>query len=294
MKYLEDAFKFFGKHFMLALPFIIALILPNIIAGSYNAQEMTERLNEYNEAIASGNMLPEEIFGMLFEIMQPFFVLMGISIIVTFVLTVLVTPPTYGMINKALATGDASLNDFFSEFGKNFLKFFIYGIASILVWLVVSVIFSVIGGLFALVIAALNGVGTAAMVLGVVVGILIAIVLIFLMMVFGFLLSYWFPAMVVDDLPVFTALKKSIEVAKSYFWPTVGISLLISIGGGTAASVISMSLQTIPVVGVVLGSIPSAIAQFITIVFLMMVYRDKTGKNEIQDDNVSDLPNEFI
>ncbi|MFZ5987644.1 MAG: hypothetical protein ACOYWZ_11040 [Bacillota bacterium] len=295
MKYLEDAFKFLGKFFILIIPLFIASAIPSMIVGGTNTMEMTNRMNEFSVSMAEGSsdMLPQEIFGMLFEILQPFFILVGISLAVSLVLYLVVMPATYGMINKALATGNASLSDFLPELKNNFVKYILFGICSFLVSIIITIILAVIIALFVFLIIALQSVSTTAMVLGIVIGVLIGIAIILLLMAFGFLLVYWFPAMVVDDLDVVAGFKKSIEVAKSYFWPTVGITLLISIAGSVANSVLGF-FGMVPVIGGIFISIVPTMISFITTVFYIMVYRDKTGKNVSEEDNMPELPGEYV
>lgn len=42
MKYLENAFKFFGKYLLLSIPLLILVTIPNVIQGSTDRDTVTE------------------------------------------------------------------------------------------------------------------------------------------------------------------------------------------------------------------------------------------------------------
>jgi hypothetical protein len=87
----------------------------------------------------------------------------------------------------------------------------------------------------------------------------------------------WFSAMVVDGLDVVAAAKKSIEVVKSCFWTVVGITILVSILFAIAGFVLGL-LKGIPLLGPIIYSAVPAGQYFVMAVFLLMLYRDKTGR----------------
>lgn len=289
MKYLENAFKFLGKFYLLLIPLFFAIGIPTIISGS-GSIAMSNQITEYMNLLQQD---PEMLYDSsywwgLLDVLKPFLISMAIANVVSLVLSLIVMPATYGMVNKALATGNADLSDFVPELKKNFLKYIIYWLASIILSIVITIVIGIIVGVCAVGMAAAKALG------------IILIVILSMAFIVGFfalmvLILLWFPAMVADDLGVFEALKKSISVVKTYFWPILGITLLIMIGGGVAGSALGAAMY-IPVVGPLLVSIPSVIIQFLTIVFYFEVYRDKTGKNDymMEEGPAPETPGDYL
>lgn len=286
MKYLEKSIKFFGKFFLLAIPMYIMFAVIQLLTSSAMLQLQDSMLDIQQNPDMFANMGFEEIMEMLGSIYMEILPMMGLAFAASFVLGFLINPATYGVINKALATGKADLTDFLSEFLKNVGKYFLYFIGSILIGILLSIVIAIFVGLFVLLSKAI---GVLGIVLSVLIGIAVVVALFFL----SFFIVYWFPAMVIDNMGLFQGLKSSISVAKSYYWPTVGISLLISIVSGVAGTIVG-GAQLIPVVGPLIVSIPQALIQFITIVFYMIVYREKTGKIEEADDGITELPGGYL
>lgn len=289
MKYLENAFKFLGRFYLLLLPLFFATAIPAIISNSATLA-MSDQITEYTKSLQQDPTMYGDMafwWGLL-DVLKPFFASLGIASAISFVLMLIIMPATYGMVNKALATGNADLSDFVPELKSNLLKYIIYGLASIAVSLVILI---AIGIMVAICVAAM----AASKALGIILIVIFSMALIVFLFAFSYLIVLWFPAMVADDLSAFTALKKSISVVKPYFWPMVGISLLIGIGGGVAGSALSMASR-IPVAGPLLSSIPSVLIQFIMIIFYFEVYRDKTGKNDymMEEGPAPETPGDYL
>ncbi|NLM58258.1 MAG: hypothetical protein GX194_03880 [Clostridium sp.] len=174
------------------------------------------------------------------------------------------------------------------------MKYIIYGIANFVLWLIISIIIAIIAALILFLFIGLGQISGPLVGFAIVISVLLGVVIVLGIIAVCYFTIYWFPAMVAEDLGVISALKKSIEVSKSYFWPTVGITLLISFMGWVVSVSVAFPLGLIPYMGVVVSSIPTAIAQFLTIVFLMLVYRDKAINAQPQDDGINGSdPNEF-
>lgn len=289
MKYLEKAFKFIGKFYLLLLPLFFAIAIPAIISTS-GALAMSNQITEYMMSVQQDPTLAgnSAYWLGLIDVLKPFLVNIAIANLVSFVLSLLVMPATYGMVNKALATGNASLSDFVPELKNNFLKYIIFGLASIALSVVIIIAIAIIVAICTVAIY-------AAKALGIILIVIFSMALIVFLFAISFLIALWFPAMVADDLGVFDAFKKSISVVKTYFWPMVGITLLVTIGGGIAGSALGMA-SYIPVVGPLLTSIPSVLIQFILIVFYFEVYRDKTGKNDymLEEGPEPETPGDYL
>lgn len=285
MKYLENSFKFFGKFFLLAIPMYIMIAVTQLLMTPA-LRLMEERMNEIQSSLIFSNFEYTEIFKMIYDIYMEALPTMILAMIASLVLGFLVNPATFGVINKALSTGKADLTDFLSEFLKNIGKYFLYLLGTIVLVILLTVVFVIFFGLLALLSKAIG-------VLGIILSILFEVAAFLALIAFVFMLSYWFPAMVTDNKGVFQGLKSSISVAKSYFWPTVGISVLIGIASWIAGMVLE-NFRMIPVAGPMLISIPQALAQFIMTVFFMIVYREKTGKVEEEDDSMTELPGGYL
>lgn len=196
------------------------------------------------------------------------------------------------MINKGLETDNVSIADFFPQMTRNLPKFIVYLIFSFFVDIILWLIFFLIVALFVFISITLRGAGDTAFVLGIVLTAVIAVVLYVVMYGIKCILSYWFPAMVVDDMKVTSAFNKAIEVGRSYLFPTIGITFLISLVSSLIVGMLNNLASVLPYVGPILISIPAALGTFITLTFYLTVYRDKTRKEEIED--VINMPEEYI
>jgi len=83
--------------------------------------------------------------------------------------------------------------------------------------------------------------------------------------------------MVVDNLDVMAAAKKSIEIVRTSFWTVLGITILVAIACGIAGFILGL-LRVIPLLGPIIASIVPTVQTFVMVVFLLMIYREKTGK----------------
>ena len=289
MKYLENAFKFLGKYYLLLIPLFISVAIPAILNGP-SSNAMMDQLNEIQNSLKANPSLaqnPNDLLA-LYSTMASSYAALGIGSFIALILSIVVMPATYGMVNKALATGNADLSDFVPEMKNNIVKYIVFGLVSL-------VLYFGIGIAVAIIVAICIALMAVSVPLGVIAIILFAFALTAGIYAFTRLILFWFPAMVCDNLGVFDALKKSISVGKSYFWPVVGISLLISIGSSIAAGIVNGIFGRIAIIGPTILSVAPVLAQFILIVFTFEVYRDKTGKNEyINEDLISETPGDYL
>ncbi|ABN52452.1 MAG TPA: hypothetical protein DEF39_13570 [Hungateiclostridium thermocellum] len=298
MKYLQEVFEFLGKHFLLALPMIIAVAIPNIITGTVNNAEILEGINELSSVAEYAQMDSMEMLRTYLEIMKPWFTASTIAGIVSFLLSLFVVPATYGMVNKGLETGNADLGDFFPQMAMNLPKFIIYKIFNFLVDTVLSLAFMLILALFIFLLWLLKEIGTSVLFLGIAITFVVAVMLYVVIYGIKCILSYWYPAMLVDSMKVTSAFKKAVEVGRSCLWQTVGITFLISMANFFITVTLKNFANTLPRVGIylepVLISIPSGLAGFILLAFYLAVYRDKTRKMEDKDVDIFESPGEFV
>ncbi|HOM01669.1 MAG TPA: hypothetical protein PLH43_02430 [Acetivibrio sp.] len=300
MKYLQKVFKFLEEHFLLVLPLIIAAAIPQIIIGTVDDTQMTEAFGELVTSVESGAIDAFEALRMALEVMKPLFLAICIANVISFLLSLFIVPATYGMINKGLETNKVDIGDFVSQMGMNLPKYIVYTIFSFFVDIVLLLILGLVIALFAFIIYSLLGVGTAAVILGIVIALAVGVVIYVVMYGIKCVLSYWFPAMLVDNMNVTSAFKKAIEVGRSYLWQTIGISFLISMANSTIVGALSGFADALPhvvrsYVVPVLISVPSGLASFIMMAFYLAVYRDKTRvKEENDNENVIDSGGEFV
>jgi len=266
MKYLSKALSFTIKNWMLIIPLFALTALAGLIKGAGAVISLATIVSLFNiDNYSSVDALIKLIPAILTAVF-------GGSII-SFIIPFIHQPATYGLVNKSLDTGYASLNDIGAAISGNFVKYIMYFIGTLVVNIVLGIATFLIMLLMILLVAALKGFGVVLMIL-----VLIALLLFFI--VFSVLTSFWFTAMVVDGLDVVNAFKKSIEVVKSSFWTVVGITLLVVIAASIISSILSF-LNFIPVIGpIILSAIPT-IQAFVLIVFRMMLYREKTGRDFI-------------
>ncbi|MDQ2087333.1 hypothetical protein RBH29_12945 [Herbivorax sp. ANBcel31] len=276
MRFLENSFKFFGKYIIFAIPLFVIYAIQSLMVAP-GLEELSIFLESNMDALNVNN---PEFFEEL--ITQQGFPeldgLMSSSIIVT-ILLLFVMPATYGIINRIYSNGSASFGDFFIEMKNNVLKYFLYILALIVFYIVIGLIVALV-----------------SMILGIVAGVALPLAILFgIMMFFGIIILFvfvmnvtvmGFTAVVTDKIGVFGGISKAMSVVKSYFWPIIGITLLISVGS-TIASVVVMFVP-ITQVALILSAALSAIVIFIFIVFTFEVYRDKTEKNVMTKDDIPD------
>jgi hypothetical protein len=188
----------------------------------------------------------------------------------SFIFNFVAVPVTYGLINKGLETGSANLNDIGSAISDNFVKYIMYFIGTLVLSLAIGIGVGLVFLVLWVIILLLKGVGVALMAI-------VALVLLVAGIVFAVVVSMWFSAMVVDGLDVVAAAKKSVEVVKDCFWTVLGITVLVSIVIAIIGSILSY-LRFIPLLGPIIYSVVPTAQTFVMAVFLLTLYREKTGK----------------
>lgn len=266
MKYLESSIRFSIKNWMLILPLFVLTALANLLSGA--GRSVMDFGNLWSSVSSLNNIgNPGEMLSAFPGLFATVAVSSGIWALLFQFISL---PATYGLVNKSLETGNATLNDIGSAISSNFVKYVMYFIGILVVGLVVgigSVILMLILGLLA---ALLKGVGVALM-------FIVMLALFVVLIVFGLLISMWLSAMIVDGLDVIAAGRKSIEIVKNCFWTVLGITVLVSIAAFIAGAILGL-LSRIPLLGPIIYSVVPTAQTFIMIVFLMTLYREKTGK----------------
>lgn len=277
MKYLEEAFKFLGKNYIIALPLVVLSAIANIfvVIGSTGvSKNMMEFVTKYSNQMMSGSMdyydstaFMNEYINMLTSGSFGWLVFGGI---LSIIFAIIYLPITYGLVNKTMETGKADLKDTGEVLTKNVGKYLLM----ILLSLGAGVAFSIIFGVIFAVLIAISTV-TPIVILIIV---LLALALLVFSIFISIKLSLWFTAMVVENLSLIDALKKSFRTTKGRFWPILGITLLVQICGSVVGMLFSL-FNLIPIVGAVISSlVPSSVA-FIMIVYYIALYRDANGIN---------------
>lgn len=265
MKYLESAIKFSIKNWMLILPLFVLTALASLLGGvgrsSMDYGKLFSTFGSMNNFSSPGNMM--STLPGLFSSMA-----VGGGILAILVQFVSI-PATYGLVNKSLDTGNASLNDIGAAVTGNFIKYVMYFIGMVVLGLAIGIGSSILMLILGLLTSLINILG----VLLVIVGLALFIACIIL----AVLLSMWLSAMIVDGLDVVAAAKKSIEIVKGCFWTVLGITILVFIAVTIAGFILGL-LSRIPLLGPIIYSAVPTAQTFIMIVFLLTLYRERTGK----------------
>lgn len=265
MKYLESAIKFLIKNWILAVPLFVLVALAAILGGTSNALASLSSL-----WLAYGNMEQLTNPGSLFSSLPA--VLPAVAVgggIWAFLFNFAAIPASYGLVNKSLETGNASLNDIGAAISQNFVKYIMYFVGMI--------VLSIALGIGSFIVLAIFGLLTALINPLVILTVIVAIALIIGIIVLMVLLSMWLTAMIVDGLDVIAAAKKSVEVVGSCFWTVLGITILVAIACGIAGWILGL-LAIIPLIGPIIASVVPTVQTFIMIVFLLIIYRERTGR----------------
>jgi hypothetical protein len=187
---------------------------------------------------------------------------------ISLVLTLIVTPATYGMVNKALNEGFATLNDFVPQFKNNIAKYLIFWLGNLVIWIVFSIICVLLIVITSLISAIIKW-------LGLLLFIIVFITMFIAAVYISVNITLWFPAMAIDNLDVVSAFKKSFSLVKKHFWMILGICVLVTILSSLANLILSIP-GMIPLLGPILLSVVPSASTFIMIVFYLMYYKDET------------------
>ncbi len=266
MKYLEGAIRFSIKNWMLILPLFVLTALAYLLGGVgrsvMDAGKLWSTFGNIGSLSNPGEILSS--FSGLFAVVA------AGSGLWAFLLQFVSIPASYGLVNKSLETGSASLNDVGTAVSGNFVKYVLYMVGMLVVGLVISLGSVILIFLLGLLVALLKGVGVALTVL-------IMLALLVVLIAFGLLISMWFSAMVVDGLEVVAAARKSIEIVKGSFWTVLLVFLVIGIAAAIAGAILGL-LGGIPLLGPIIYSVVPTAQTFVTLVFVLMLYREKTGR----------------
>ncbi|HHV99553.1 MAG TPA: hypothetical protein GXX36_08250 [Clostridiaceae bacterium] len=268
MNSLEKAFKFAGRYYLLALPLVALYAIPALVGSSGPTASLKYILDSF-PLFGNYDYLsdPAVIIGTI----SSFFVSAMGATILSFILGFIAYPSTYGMINKTLQTGTGDLNDFLPALKQNFVKYLLYWVGGLAVSAVLGIIAIVVFIILGLLTAVLKWFGIMLIVLAFIVFFAVGVVA-------YVLLSLWFSVMVVDDMDLMQAFKRSIQIAWANFGSLLGIILLVIIVTAIAGGIIGLIVGWIPVLGPVISSLVSAASTFILTIFYIMFYRDKTGR----------------
>lgn len=279
MKYFEDAFKFVTKNYLILIPIFIATLVPAllIIGTTPSTADLQAIINDFQQ-------YPDYFINNPDAFVEALRVA-GIgnsasSGAIATIMNFMAIPMTAGLIKMGLSKGSVSINDFAVALSSNIGKYLRYFLAGIVLGILMAV--AIVLYLIALlaILAAMGESGLIVIFLG-------FILLMVLSVTIAFFLSFWFGAMVLDDLGAIAALKKSIAIAKRCFWILVGIGLLLVIAEGITTGIIGF-FGFIPFLPTILTAAVSAFATVVHTTFLFMIYRSfqPSSTIDVQETNV--------
>jgi len=264
MKYLSNAINFAVRNWTLIIPLFVLTALASLIKGAGTAVSFATLLSLLNP---NNYMNIESILNMIWV----FLAAVTGSSIVSFIVQFIHQPATYGLVHKGLETGNVSLNDIGAAISGNFVKYIMYFLGNLIV--------SVVIGLAAFVILLIMSLFTTVLkAFGVILTVLVILALFIFLIAFDIFISLWFTAMVVDGFDLVNAFKKSVEIVKSCFWIVLGVTLLVTVAARLVSFILSF-LNFVPLIGPVILSVIPSIQMFVMIIFRLMIYRDKTGRD---------------
>jgi hypothetical protein len=278
MKYFEDAFKFVTKNYLILIPFFIAaLVQALLVMGSTpttaDIQAILSDFQQYPDYFLSN---PDALFEALSAA--------GIgnsasSGAISMILNFMAIPMTAGLVKLGLNKGNISINDFAPALGSNIGKYLRYFLAGILFGLVIAVAFVLYVVALVTVLVTMGESGVIVFFIG--------IILLFIFSVaIAFFLSFWFGAMVLDNLGAMAALKKSFTIAKRCFWTLVGVGLLLAIAEGIVGGIVGL-FAFIPLLPTILNSAVSAVVTVVHMAFIFIIYRSYQPASKIETEDVN-------
>lgn len=265
MKYLEKSINFVIKHYILAVPLFISTVLVSLL-GSSSAGISNILRNLFNQLKYGSDFLMRP--SALISFFTASAIISGAGLI-NLILKLAVTPATYGMVNKALDEGYATLNDFVPQLKNNFAKYLIYWLGNIVIWFLLIIAILIIGLLGALLTAIIK-LALLRILFVIIMFILILVGTVFIQVN----ITLWFPSMVANNLDVISALKKSFSIVMRNFWLILGITVLVSL----VASLVNFILGVfgfIPLIGPIILSIAPTVSTFLITTFCLMFYKDQ-------------------
>lgn len=271
MKYLNNAFKFLTKFYILAVP----LLILNVLSALLNSKGSSNIFSEFSEMF--GNQFSN--FDNIERFSDPKFIFSLVPSILAFtvgasllaiLMKFIAEPATYGMINKAQQVGTADLNDFIPSLKENFVKYLLYWVGTIIVGIIIGIVFLVVILIVGLLIALLKWVGVIFLIIALIAMFIVGIML-------SVFMSLWFTTMVVDDLDVIGGLKRSVGIAKKNFFVLLGVDILIAIGSFVVSGILGMLVGWIPVIGTIVLSVVPTASAFIMIAFRMDLYKQSSN-----------------
>jgi hypothetical protein len=161
MRYLENAFKFTFKNFIITIPLLIAMAIPSMIMGVgslgflFNFKNFERIIEQMMDS--SGSFIPT--YDIILSLYGPTMIIsMIISSVLTLILSILVYPATYGMINKKYETGTSTLSDMTSSMTRYIGRFVLYGLLKIAIWIGLVIAYIILIAIGVAVIAAVSNV----------------------------------------------------------------------------------------------------------------------------------------
>ncbi len=277
MRFLENAFKFTFKNFLLAIPLLISMAIPSLIISIGTAglvAKMTQKYAQIFQSAMSGEYAGFDASFFDGLVTMPMIISVVIGCFLFLLLAILVYPATYGLINKKYETGNATLSDFTQCLSKYIGRYVLYGLLSLAIGIGLGIALIILIVLASVVMALVSNV------FGIILMVLFYLVFIVACIVLGVYMHLWFPAVCIEDSGILDGLKNSFKTVKGSFWPILGITLLVSLGGSIVGSILGI----FPFIGVVISSVTTTLAEFILIVYYFEVYRAKTGRFSSPDN----------
>lgn len=275
MRYLESAFKFTFKNFIITIPLLVAMAIPSMVMGVgslgflFNIKNFEQIFSQMLDN--NGQFMPT--YHMFLSLYGPTMIIsMIVSTFLTLVLSILVYPATYGMINKKYETGISTLSDMTNSMTKYIGRFVLYGLLKIAMWIGMVVVYLILIAISIVIVTAVSNVAGAILI------VLFTLAFIAACIALAVYTSMWFTSVCVEDTDIMTGLKNSFRYVAGSFWTILGMSILISLLGTIAGTIIGMVVGWIPIIGGAVSSIVSYLAEFISIVFFFEIYREKSGK----------------
>lgn len=275
MRYLENAFRFTFKNFLITLPLLISMAIPALIMG-VGSMGFLLNFSKFQSIIEDMTRNPEQFKfdpDLFFSLYGPTMLIsMAVAGILSLILNILVYPATYGLINKKYETGSSNFSDITKCMSKYIGRYVIYKLLGIAIGIGLTIVMGILVGIGAVIIA------TVSVPIGIILIVLFCLASIVGLIVLKIYMSLWFPSICIEDIGVIQGLKNSFRYVSGSFWTILGITLLMSLGGIVAQMILGGVLGWVPIIGSVVGPVVSALAGFIVIVFYFEIYREKTGR----------------
>jgi hypothetical protein len=279
---VRKSFQTLWNNWILVVPIFLTRVIPALLSIYIFSEMSGELINMLSvEEIGETQYVLENYGAVAREFFQVNrgYIMASIFVgVLGLILNFIAVPATFGMIKKQLVSKEKTgFSDVFPAAGKYFVKYFLYRISKLALWIFVFLISMIllIAGAF---LGSLVDEGMALLIV-----LLLAFVILIGGTVLHLILKLWFPAMILGGVGVLDGLKEAFRKSRVCFWPLLAGVLTVRIIAWISNMFVDMLLGDIAYLGTLLINIIPSIATVTLLVFYLRLYLE-TAKDLVNSE----------